>query len=737
MRSSTFRSLLVASLLAANACASSSPSAAAIDPLDWPSWRGPEQNGISRETGLPEKWSPDGENLLWKSPELATRSTPIVMRGKLYTLARSNPGTPVEGEKVICADAATGKILWENKFNVFLSDVPDTRVAWSCCVGDPTTGRVYAMGVCDYFQCIDGDSGKTIWSHSLSEEFGFLSTYGGRTNVPIIFEDLVIISAVTIGWGDLAKPAHRFLAFQKETGELVWMNGTRLLPDDTTYSTPTVGMLGGQMAMVFGSGDGGLYAMQPRTGAILWKCDLSIRGMNVSPVIDGNTVYMGQSEENPDDTSMGALAAVDGTGSGDVTKSKMLWRVKERLVGKSSPLVIGGRFYAVDDGGTLFILDTKTGTEVGRTKLGTIMRASLTYADGKIYAAESNGRWTTLKPTEKGVEVVQRLRLPGETHGSPIVSHGRLYVPTTEAMFCIGKKDAAPAASPRPQAAAEPDVASDKVPKQLQIVPAELILAPGQKASFHARLFNARGQLVGDVKPEWSVTGSAAIDAQGALTAAPKSGHGAAIVTAKANDLTATARCRVVPPLPWRFDFSDGEVPIPWVGARYRHVIRKVDGNDMMVKITTIPKGTRSQAWMGPIGLHDYTMQADVRGALKDAKVPDIGLIAQRYTFDMMGASQQLQIRTWPPTLRMAKTIPFTWKPEVWYTMKFRAAVEGPKAVLRGKVWERGQAEPSDWMITAEDESPNLTGSPGLFGNASNAEIFIDNISVLPNETPN
>jgi hypothetical protein len=130
-------------------------------------------------------------------------------------------------------------------------------------------------------------------------------------------------------------------------------------------------------------------------------------------------------------------------------------------------------------------------------------------------------------------------------------------------------------------------------------------------------------------------------------------------------------------------------------------------------------------------------MQADVRGALKDAKVPDIGLIAQRYTFDMMGASQQLQIRTWPPTLRMAKTIPFTWKPEVWYTMKFRAAMEGPKAVLRGKVWERGQAEPSDWMITAEDESPNLTGSPGLFGNASNAEIFIDNISVLPNETPN
>ena len=94
------------------------------------------------------------------------------MHGKLYTLARSEPGTPKEGEKVICADAATGKLLWENKFNVYLSDVPNTRVGWSCCVGDPTTGRVYALGVCGYFQCLDGETGKTLWSHSLSEEYG-------------------------------------------------------------------------------------------------------------------------------------------------------------------------------------------------------------------------------------------------------------------------------------------------------------------------------------------------------------------------------------------------------------------------------------------------------------------------------------------------------------------------------------------------------------------------------------
>ncbi|HEX4149627.1 MAG TPA: serine/threonine protein kinase, partial [Pirellulales bacterium] len=91
-------------------------------------WRGPEQNGISREKQIVDHWDPSGENVAWKSSKLATRSTPIIMHGKLYTLARSDADEPQrQGERVICADAATGEVLWENKFNVYLSDVPETR----------------------------------------------------------------------------------------------------------------------------------------------------------------------------------------------------------------------------------------------------------------------------------------------------------------------------------------------------------------------------------------------------------------------------------------------------------------------------------------------------------------------------------------------------------------------------------------------------------------------------------
>jgi hypothetical protein len=55
-------------------------------------------------------------------------------------------------------------------------------------------------------------------------------------------------------------------------------------------------------------------------------------------------------------------------------------------------------------------------------------------------------------------------------------------------------------------------------------------------------------------------------------------------------------------------------------------------------------------------------------------------------------------------------------------------------AILKGKVWQRGQDEPDQWSIEWTDEPASRQGSPGLFGNAKDSEIFIDNIKVTPNK---
>ena len=830
----------------------------AVDPLDWPYWRGPEMNGISREKGLPDTWTPDGENMLWKSAELGTRSTPIVMNGKLVTLVRHNPGTKEEAEKVVCVDAATGEKKWENVFNVFLSDVPDTRVGWSSVVGDPETGHIFAQGVCGYFQCLDGETGKTIWSHSMSEEYGLLSTYGGRTNFPIIHENLVIISGVVIGWGEMAKPAYRLIAFDKRNGQSVWFQSTRPFPEDTTFSGPAIAVINGQTQLVVGSGDGSVYSFQPRTGKLIWNYDVSLRGINTAPTIIGSQVICGHADENLDDTAMGALFLLDATQTGNITKTGEVWRTKEQFIGKTGPLVVGGRIYSVDDGGIFFVNDLKTGALVGKQKIGTMGRGSPVYADGKFYVVDGNGRWFIFTPDEaKGLKKIHQLRLEdGDVNASPIISHGRIYLACETMMYCIGLKETSekPAADPIPAQAAETPVANDQKPATALVVPVESLLKPAQKQQFSVLLYNANGQFlkVADAKDvKYTITGPGAINEAGKYAGPGGSVHAPVIVNAEIGELKSQARIRVIPEVtkdsPWSFDFNDGLVPVTGVGLRYRHIAidhdyftalkkedplaarlyiylttqftnvpapkttfddstpqqaftglkrylglieaittqdqgkekldpslkrlqddgviakfewtgdekiptqlaidkgpRKVTGNGVMCKITTIPKGTKSQGWLGHPGSKGYAIQADFQAnevatgadADKNSKLPDVGVQNQRYRLAMLGASQHLKVFSWFPHDQKSHEVPFAWEAGQWYTLKLIVNVEErdgkPVSVVRGKAWKKADAEPAKWSIEWTDSPANLTGSPGLFGNATSAEIFVDNVSVVP-----
>ena len=731
---------------------------AKVDPLDWPYWRGPEGNSISRETGLPDTINPKGgpgSNLLWKKTEAAGRGTPVILRGKIYLLTRDNPGTPLEREKVMCLDAATGETVWENKFNVWSSSVPDTRVGWSSPVADPATGYIYALGANGFFQCLNGDTGKTLWSIPLHERYGLVSTYGGRTNYPIVVDDLVILGSVTVGWGDNGIPAHRLFGFDKATGELHWQVTTQLRPEDTIHSGPTVAVFNGQKVLLTGSGDGWLYAFQPQTGKKVWEYHFSKRGLNLSPTVDGDIVYMGHSEENPVGTVMGAVAAIQGNLKGNITgidyatrkelePKGEIWREPGFGVGKSSILKVDSRLYCCDDAGKMYVLDAASGEQIGnKVNLGTINFASPLYADGKIFHLEKS-RWFILTPDDKeGVKKVVRNKTMGmfeqgtECWSSPLVSHGRLYLQTTGALYCFEDKEKKKGASPQPkQREVIPVAAADK-PAQLQIVPTETLLRPGDKQEFKVRLFNDRGQFLKESPAEFTLAGPGEISDKGEFTA-PKDGkHTVTFITAKAGELTGKARLRTIPPLPWKFDFEGlKDPPATWVGARYRHVVRPgVDGSTAMVKITTIPKGTRSRLSMGQSDLHDYTIQGDFKAGIQDNKVPDFGVIGQGYTFFIEGAIQRIQIQSWQAhDKRSFVAQKFTLEPDVWYTLKLRAENSDNKAVLRAKVWKRGEKEPADWKLELVDSQPNTVGSPGLYGDATNAEIFIDNIAVTPNE---
>lgn len=747
---------------------------------DWPDWRGPgEDRQVPESFPLVTSFDPEtGENVLWKNDEAGGISTPVIMDGRLYTLVRHAPGTASEAEKVLCLDAFTGSKLWENVFQVYLSDVPAERVGWSTVACDPASNTVFAHGVCGVFTAIDATTGKTKWQRSLHEEFGFLSTYGGRTNRPVIFEDLVIASAVVTGWGDTSRPAHRFLGMDVATGEVRWMNGTTELPEDTTYSTPSLVDFSGIAALVFGSSDGSIWNFQPRTGRPIWNFRLSRRGINTPPLVVGDTIYVSQSEENLDNTSMGAATAFRAAGAGDITATQLVWQRKGVMDGRSMPVLVNDRVYFVDDGAKVHCLDATSGEPVGRPQklLGTIVRGSPLVANGLLYICSSSG-WHVLKPTPQGLSFVTRMRLgeEDEVTASPIAANGLLYLTTGARIYCLGSKPTSgptPATPTRAVIVASATASPAGEPAWLQVVPAESAIAAGESQRLRVRLYDASGRFVKE-SPATFTTTVGSLSADGIYTAPPGE-HAAAIITAKVGNLEGRGRVRSMPPLPWKFDFEKiplapnpkggpdrGEPPLPWIGMRYRYVVREVDGSKCLVKVTTIPKGTRSQGWIGPIDLSDYSIRADFRAqetgvvdpgatpssdsdadafaktlgspvSLEKVRLPDMGLIAQRYTLDLMGASQQVQVRSWPPQVatHFSKTIPFTWEAGRWYTILFETRRHGADAVLRGKIWPREEAEPAAWTIEATHVGGNLQGSPGFFGNSKDSEIAIDNVSV-------
>src|SRR5574338_261709 len=215
------------------------PASALLRGADWPDWRGPARTGVSAETGLPDAWSPGGQNVAWKAP-YGGRSGPVVFGDRLYLQNTSGSGAE-EQERVMCFNADTGKLLWEHRYNMFASDVPAHRLAWS---------------------------------------------------TPIVDGDQLIVSGLTFGWGPTAPPAHRFISFNKANGEILWVSAPEGRPTDTIYANPFVADVDGTRLLISGGSDGAMLAIKIATGEPVWSWLVSKRGLNTAALMVGPDVIV-------------------------------------------------------------------------------------------------------------------------------------------------------------------------------------------------------------------------------------------------------------------------------------------------------------------------------------------------------------------------------------------------------------------------------------------------------------
>ena len=712
---------------------------------DWPEMRGPHRNGVSDEKGLIEKWQRNGQNSLWRVP-YGGRSAPIVMGNRVYVQNPAGRGESLQ-ERIMALDADTGKVVWEYKFNVFQSDVPPHRVGWASPAADPETGNIYGFGVDALAVALNKD-GKLLWERSFGEEFAAFTTHGGRTMSPIIDGDKVIVGAPISSWGTQANRSHRLIALDKRTGEIIWVSTPGGRPYDTAYALPIIAPINGTRLLIAGLGDGGFHAVKPNTGEKVWSFVAAKRAINTGAVVSGTNVIVSHGDENLDTSELGMIGAIDGSQLGDIKTTK--WAHKGDQFGFSSPVIDGTRVYQIENGSRLKAFDLESGRPLWTQTLGTIQKAPLVLADGKLYVGTESGKFFIVRPFADHAEVLSEVELPpsaddnaGQSAGLPepvfagaAVSRGRIFFVSTGGVYAIGSKTAKAVSG---WTVDEPAEKGDGAPAFLQVAPTELVLKPGQSVKLHARLFDAKGRFVREEgAATWALQGLKGTVTNGTFTPAADTPEQAGTIKASVGPVSGEARARIVHPLPWTETFesyADGAVPPGWVNAvAGKFTVTTLDGQKVLQKAPDATIFKRIRAFIGPVDWSNYTFEADVRGTTRRRQMTDIGITAQRYSLVLYGNAQQLKIEPWEPETHRSIAVPFEWKADTWYHVKLRVenTADG-KVRARGKAWAVGQPEPAEWMVDKIDPIGNHNGAPGLFVDAEFG-AYLDNLKLTANQ---
>ncbi len=405
---------------------------------DWPEFRGPYGDGHvsapgdTKLIGLPLTWS-ESNNVAWKT-EIHDKgwSTPVVMGGQVWMTTATIDGHDFF---VVCVDAATGKILHDDK--LFHSDNPEPLGNNVNCYGSPSPaiepGRVYVHFGSYGTACLDTSNSKVLWKREDLK----CRHYRGPASSVILFENTVIL---TMDGVDL----QYLIALDKQTGKTIWKtdrttkwndeNSTSKFAKDGDlrkgHSTPLIVDVGGSLQMI-STGAKASYAYEPRTGKELWHiCFDGSWSSAPMPVFAKGlaliTTGLGKTE----------FYAVKPDGHGDVTDTHVAWKLDKDVCKTSSPIVVDDLLYMINNDGTALCIEVATGKIVWREHLPGNYAASPIYGDGRLYFCNQQGKTTVLKPG-RTFEVLATNSLDGSFMSSPAVAGKSLFLRTKTHLYRI------------------------------------------------------------------------------------------------------------------------------------------------------------------------------------------------------------------------------------------------------------------------------------------------------------
>ncbi len=228
-------------------------------------WREANRTGVSAETGLLKSWPATGPALLWSNTELSNGYASVSFgKSTIYTT-----GTK-DSVDVLYALGLDGRMLWQTVIGrAWNESFPDSRAT-------PTVegNFVYTSSGYGDLACIDGTTGKAVWSYKASElNKGTYGKWG-------IAESLLLDGNKL--YFSPGGPETMTIALDKTTGNLLWKSAS--LNDKPGYVSPILIEYAGKKCIVNVS-LGHVYAVDAANGDILWKVD-HIRPPSYNPSWD-------------------------------------------------------------------------------------------------------------------------------------------------------------------------------------------------------------------------------------------------------------------------------------------------------------------------------------------------------------------------------------------------------------------------------------------------------------------
>jgi outer membrane protein assembly factor BamB len=398
---------------------------------NWPSYRGPTDQGHCDASTLPVQWS-EQENVVWKTaiPGKAW-SSPVIWGDRIWLTS-----APEDGRELfaICVDKPSGKIVLNKRLHT-VTEPQDCHDFNSYASPSPVLeeGRLYVSFGSPYIACLDSQTGDVLWQRT---DFA-CNHFRGAGSSPLIYKNLLILH---FDGSDFQYVA----AMDKRTGKTLWKTDRSIDFQDLdpqtgksfrdgdyhkAFSTPIVADVDGKPVLI-SLGSMALYGYEPETGKELWRIEsLHSHSGCCRPVAGLGLVF----------TPMGYTApvwAVRPDGHGVVSDSHVVWKYPRGGARRPSLLLVDQWLFMLDSGGVAACLEAKTGKELWRERLSGSYSASPICVDGKIYFFDENGKATIIEAAPE-YKVLAVNHLDDGLMASPAVSGHALYLRTKESLYRI------------------------------------------------------------------------------------------------------------------------------------------------------------------------------------------------------------------------------------------------------------------------------------------------------------